>query len=343
MARGRMINTSISSSVQVKRLCRSVGESGALFWTWMIAHLDVDGRIVGDPDLLKAIVCPTCSGVTPDLVRKTLGVAHDLGLIQWYLDDGEMYVQYPGFERNQIGLRKEKEKQSQIPAPTGVNVTELLRSEDGVTTESVRTNDGMVTEKGRIRKEGRKLEGSKEWNEGMEVSTAVDPTTALQDTNSSFQKQRTTRAREEKNNNRITLSDFETCIANAGLQLVLSPTDRERFSKLQDPTLDEVRYAVSRAKKAKASSAGYVLEVIERERERALDLESKSETPRAKPKPKREKTQKEKDEDLLWTKINWKHYPDLVNQLSADEKFRAELGVTLDEVLRARESQEALS
>jgi len=115
---------------------RECGCEGVVWFTWTIAHLDVEGRVHGDPDLMKAQVCPRLAGVTPELIRSTAGKALELGLIDIYEVDGDIYIQYPSFEENQAGLRKNREQKSEIPPPSGV-VPELFRSNSGVGPEQL--------------------------------------------------------------------------------------------------------------------------------------------------------------------------------------------------------------
>jgi len=52
-----------------------------------------------------------------------------LELIVWYEAKGDMWISFCGFEKNQVGLRKEREAASRIPAP---EEPFLLRSESGL-------------------------------------------------------------------------------------------------------------------------------------------------------------------------------------------------------------------
>jgi len=117
MARGRMLNKSISYNRDVATLTNKLGGLAGLVWTWMIAHLDREGRMHGDPAVIKGTVAPRIDGITPDLIRQMLAEANELGLIVWYEADGERYVAFPGFDHQQVGLRKEREPESDLPSP----------------------------------------------------------------------------------------------------------------------------------------------------------------------------------------------------------------------------------
>ena len=53
-AEARLIYSSISSSLRIADL----GVSGALLFTWLITHCDAQGRMLGDPRIIKQIVIP---------------------------------------------------------------------------------------------------------------------------------------------------------------------------------------------------------------------------------------------------------------------------------------------
>jgi hypothetical protein len=118
MARGRMLNRSISHSKKVADLVNELGSDHGLFLTWMIAHLDREGRIHGDPEVLKGMVAPRIAAITPAVIRQTAARAMELGLIQWYEVDGDSFIAFPGFPENQVGLRVDREPKSQIPPPS---------------------------------------------------------------------------------------------------------------------------------------------------------------------------------------------------------------------------------
>ncbi len=117
MARGRMLNRSISTDRRVAQLVADVGFGGGLVFTWLIAWLDKHGRAHGDPLILKGQAFPIVPEVTPELIAVTLASAARLGMIQVYDVNGEPYIAFPSFEKNQGGLRKDREGDSGIPEP----------------------------------------------------------------------------------------------------------------------------------------------------------------------------------------------------------------------------------
>ena len=125
MAQGRMLLRKISKNDQVPRLIEAVdadlgaphGAYAALMFTWCIAHLDVEGRMHGDPRLVRADVFPLMDAITTAHVERYLTHFSACGLAVWYAVGGRKYLAFPSFDENQPGLRKEKEHESGIPAP----------------------------------------------------------------------------------------------------------------------------------------------------------------------------------------------------------------------------------
>lgn len=119
MATGRMLNKKIGLSKQVNDL---TDDTSRLAFTWAIAHLDRDGRIHGEPDVLKALVFPRRQDVTPEQMEQYVREWGEGGLIVWYEADGERWIQYPKFGENQLGLRYDREPASIIPPPQGARI-----------------------------------------------------------------------------------------------------------------------------------------------------------------------------------------------------------------------------
>ncbi|MGH8276468.1 MAG: hypothetical protein ACRETH_07215, partial [Steroidobacteraceae bacterium] len=146
MANGRMLQRKISNNKDLPRLIAHVdaslgaphGAFAALLYTWCIAHLDVDGRMHGDPEVVKGTVVPRISGITPESVRGYLRAMHELDLVTYYEADGDLWLWFRGFEEAQPGLRKDREAKSTIPPPSppspagGGSTPEPLRSNAGV-------------------------------------------------------------------------------------------------------------------------------------------------------------------------------------------------------------------
>jgi hypothetical protein len=140
MATGRMIQRKISSNKELPRLIALLeermgqphGAMAALLYTWSIAHLDIDGRMHGDPFVVKGAVLPRISFVTPELVEKYLLAMAEVGLVSYYEADGDRWLEFSGFKDCQPGLRPEKERPSSIPSSlSGVALNGGLCPEKG--------------------------------------------------------------------------------------------------------------------------------------------------------------------------------------------------------------------
>tara|TARA_Y100000310_G_C20613508_1_gene779314 strand:+ start:275 stop:1036 length:762 start_codon:yes stop_codon:yes gene_type:complete len=129
MARGRMISKDISLDEKVDALS---SDTARLLFTWMIPHLDCEGRMYGGAQVFKSIVAPR-RNISTQKVQKILMELEKHGLIFQYSINGNQYICAPNFEKHQSGLRKDKETQSQIPPIP----PDSGRSKDGVKTDLV--------------------------------------------------------------------------------------------------------------------------------------------------------------------------------------------------------------
>ena len=154
MARGRMIANSIASDKRVSDLS---DDTSRLAFTWLVTFADCEGRTYGDPALVCSMLFPRRRDVTPERMAAYLQEWHDAGLIVWYEADGDKWVWFPAFDKNQPGLRKEKEQPSVVPTPPQV------RTKDGVSTDLVRTYSvpGTPQENGTEEKLNRNEENGK--------------------------------------------------------------------------------------------------------------------------------------------------------------------------------------
>jgi len=124
MARGRMISKAISLDEKVDALS---DDTARLLFTWMIPHLDCEGRLYGEARVFKSIVAPR-RNYSIKKVEKVLTELEQTGLIERYSINGNLYISVPNFRKHQVGLRKDKESQSQIPP----NTPDKRRTKDGV-------------------------------------------------------------------------------------------------------------------------------------------------------------------------------------------------------------------
>jgi len=125
MAQGRMLLRKISVNHVLPRLIELVVERMGpehggyvlALHAWLIPHLDVEGRMFGDPLLVKGMVMPLIRRVTAEQIEQYLIAMAELDLIQYYERDGVRWIAADGFSRCQPGLRKDREPPSGAPAP----------------------------------------------------------------------------------------------------------------------------------------------------------------------------------------------------------------------------------
>ena len=122
MPRGRFLSKEISLDEKVNNLS---DDTARLLFTWLIPHLDCEGRLHGDAMTVRSIIFPRRS-ISTKRIEKYLNEFEKNGLIIRYGVNGNTYLFAPHFEKHQIGLQKNKEAQSQIPPPT----PELRQSND---------------------------------------------------------------------------------------------------------------------------------------------------------------------------------------------------------------------
>jgi len=112
MPEGRMLKKQISISQTLPRL---KSDSARLLYTWLIPHLDIEGRFSADPDVVKGHVVPRLK-MTKKKVWEYLQDMAENNLIILYQANNDLYLQFSVFEEHQ-SLRKDREAESKIPAP----------------------------------------------------------------------------------------------------------------------------------------------------------------------------------------------------------------------------------
>ncbi len=150
MARGRFLSKKVCLNRKFNTLSNDTCRLGFIL---TIPHLDVKGRIIGDPAVLKSVIFPRRDDISPENVESFIKEWAKSGFVIWYKADGDMFLQFPKFKENQVGLRENREEPSNIPPPDegeiiDVNTPELLRNNsgkngaqhDGATPESLPPN-----------------------------------------------------------------------------------------------------------------------------------------------------------------------------------------------------------
>lgn len=128
----------ISRSIAVSRQLKQVSLEADFLFTRTIPHLDRDGRIDGDPDVIRATVCPLRSELTPEIILRCLEELARAALIVRYIADGVSVVIFPGFPRHQHGMKYDRERPSHLPSP------DLVRINSGPSPDLVRDVADLV-------------------------------------------------------------------------------------------------------------------------------------------------------------------------------------------------------
>jgi hypothetical protein len=130
MADRRLIATDITDSGQVEQIARgamatyandrAVAFIATTLWSWMIAHIDDDGRIIGKPAALRSkIFARYLDLVAEHEVAEVIAWMNDVDLVVWYEvrgSPGERYLYSPRFTVHQT-LRGDRYGPSRHPAP----------------------------------------------------------------------------------------------------------------------------------------------------------------------------------------------------------------------------------
>lgn len=125
MAQGRMLKKNISTS---RRLSELKSDSARLLYTWLLAHLDVEGRFSANEYIIKGYIVPRIDSLTPERIKELIEDLAKNELIILYKVDGDRYLQFRKFSEHQ-NLRKDRESKSDIPEPP----QELLPSSSSIT------------------------------------------------------------------------------------------------------------------------------------------------------------------------------------------------------------------
>lgn len=108
-----------------RRLAALSSDSARLLYTWLIPHLDIEGRFSADPDVLKGQVFPRLKHLTSAKIEELLRDIAYQQLIIRYENDGDRFLQLRHFAREQ-NLRKDREKESNIPPPEKCKIIDGL-------------------------------------------------------------------------------------------------------------------------------------------------------------------------------------------------------------------------
>jgi hypothetical protein len=110
---GRILLKSISDSNKLPKLKT---DGARLLYTWLIAHLDINGCFSGDAQVINGRIFTRLSKSTKT-IEDYLQDMEQAGLIIRYKSDGDTFLNVPDFVEKQPSLNPNREGKSNIPAP----------------------------------------------------------------------------------------------------------------------------------------------------------------------------------------------------------------------------------
>lgn len=112
MARARMITNQICRDRAIHNLSDDLSR---LAFTWLITFSDCEGRVFGDPAIIRATLFPRRDNISIEQITVYITEWANADLIVWYECEGDQWICFPKFDKNQPGLRKDREPESDIP------------------------------------------------------------------------------------------------------------------------------------------------------------------------------------------------------------------------------------
>lgn len=114
MAEGRIVLRSI---VKSKKFMSLNSDNVRLFYLLLIPFTDTNGRIEGDPDLVRAMIYPRRKDIEDFQITKLLSELVSAGLILWYESGDDWFIEIVKFREGQRNLRADREATPTIPGP----------------------------------------------------------------------------------------------------------------------------------------------------------------------------------------------------------------------------------
>ena len=141
MPDGRFLSKAIAHDLELNTV---VSFEADYLFSRCIPHLDREGRMPGHPNQVKAIACPLREKITIDAIDRCLSELAAAKLVTWYEVEGRAVLEFPGFQKHQKGLRKNREAESNLPSPKvhkAKRLTTLLRSNSGPDPDQLRLSE----------------------------------------------------------------------------------------------------------------------------------------------------------------------------------------------------------
>lgn len=143
MATRRMLHKKISLSMQVDRLPLPA----KLLFTWLIAHADDEGKILGDPKYIKATIVPYMNWSLKN-IRDYLEKMNNEGLIYYWQQNHEWFIEFVKWNDHQT-LQKDRFKSSNLPSYTnkkGAYEDTKRNQEDSKEESQEKESESKITE-----------------------------------------------------------------------------------------------------------------------------------------------------------------------------------------------------
>jgi hypothetical protein len=131
-----MLNKTVSLSLKFNQL---PDDTCRLLATWLIAHLDPHGVFYADAGVVRSVVFPRRTDVSPVQIDNYLNAMAEVGLIRIFEARDQPWMCWPGFSANQPGLRPERET-SDFPTPLAIE----SRQDCGATPASLQHLAGSI-------------------------------------------------------------------------------------------------------------------------------------------------------------------------------------------------------
>jgi hypothetical protein len=127
-----------------KRVNDLSDDTSRLAFTWLITFADCEGRTHGDPTMVRSMLFPRRTDITTERMAGYIQEWADCGLVVWYEAHGDKWIAFPGFAKNQPGLRKDREPESAIPEPPTACPAQDAPVEAPAMPEDIRQESGNV-------------------------------------------------------------------------------------------------------------------------------------------------------------------------------------------------------
>ena len=134
---GRILLKSISDSNKLPKLKT---DGARLLYTWLIAHLDINGCYSGDAQVINGKIFTRLSK-TVKTIEEYLKDMEENKLIIRYRADGDTFLNVPDFVEKQPSLNPNREGKTSIPTPT----PDLLRNYSVTTPTQVKLSKDKIS------------------------------------------------------------------------------------------------------------------------------------------------------------------------------------------------------